>query len=139
MSRRKAYRPKPVNRPILRETRDKLMMPAYTGLELLRTSADQQARESALLALNVLLCYCREAAEDRWGDDAFTDDLHAGLAALATAKDRHERTGQWGVSGPELSALRRAVEWCDCALSMLGTASVTTALARMYVINEASQ
>lgn len=137
MKRRKAYRPKPVNRPILRETRDKLMMPAYTGLELLRTSGDQQARESALLSLNVLLCYCRDAAEDRWGDDAFTDDLHAGLAAISTAKDRHERTGQWGISGPEYLALSRAVEWCDGALSMLGSASVETALARMYVINEA--
>lgn len=137
MSRRKAYRPKLASRPVMQGMRDELVLPAYAGLETLRASGDQDARNNALIACGVLFAYIGDAAADKWGDDAFTADLDRANAALAAVKERHARTGLWGTTGPELIALRRAVEWCDEALPLFGTARLTAALVRLYQSNEA--
>lgn len=137
MRKRSVYRPKLASRPVMKAMRDELVLPAYAGLEILRTSGDQDARNSALIACGVLFAYIGDAAADKWGDDAFTDDLARANSALAAVQDRHASTGLWGTTGPELIALGRAVEWCDEALPLFGTARLTAALVRLYEANEA--
>lgn len=105
--------------------RDDLILPAYSALETLRASSDQQALESARHTLATLAQYawiaCRNTQRDGSAYVAAVDALRALI-------ERHERTGAWRCTGPELAALRAAVIAADVMIPLLRTHQVAAAL-----------
>ena len=55
-------------------------------------------------------------------------ELTSGMAALQTVVLRHESTGVYRCTGPELQALREAVAAADAVLPVLGTKRLTESL-----------
>lgn len=130
---RKAYRPRPVGRPVLDGMRNALILPAYSALETLRASTDAEALESARHTLAALLDYMWVALTRARRDVTTTED---GLEALRGLIARHTRTGLWRCSGEELAALRAAVIEADEVLPLLRTDQLTAALATVYAAME---
>lgn len=126
---RKAYRPKPVGRPVLDRMRNALILPAYSALETLRASDDAEALESARHTLAALLDYLWVAFTRSQRDVTATE---AGLDALRGLIARHSRTGAWRCTGEELAALRASVIEADQVLPLLRTDQLTAALATVY-------
>lgn len=124
---RKAYRPRPIGRPVMKRMRDDLVLPCYSALEMLRSSDDAEALESARHSLAAALDYIYIAAEGR-DRQAGAD----GLAALASLIERHGRTGVYRCTGPELEALRGAVAWMDGVLPYLNTAQIAAAILAVH-------
>ena len=127
--RRKAYRPKPIARPILQKMRDELVLPAYSALEVLRISDDAMAMESARHTL-AALCNTARLAGDKAGMP--THAARAGQDALRTLIARRERTGSFRPTGPELQALRAAVTWFDGAAGAMNTSHIVRAVAEIH-------
>ncbi|MFE8033832.1 hypothetical protein [Thiohalocapsa marina] len=122
---RKAYRPRPIGRPVLDRMRNDLILPAYSALETLRTGTDPDALESARHTLAALLDYLWVALT-RSGRDVATTE--AGLEALRGLIARHQRTGAWRCTGSELAALRASVIEADQVLPLLRTDQLTAAM-----------
>jgi hypothetical protein len=128
---RKAYRPRPIGRPVLDRMRNDLILPAYSALETLRSGTDYEALESARHTLAALLDYLWVALRGARRDLAVTE---SGLDALRGLIARHERTGAWRCTGEELQALRAAVVHADQVLPLLRTDQLARAL---VVVNAA--
>lgn len=126
---RRAYRPRPIGRPVLDQMRNSLILPAYSALETLRASTDVDALESARHTLAALLDYMWVALTRARRDVGTTE---AGLEALRGLIARHVRTGAWRCSGEELAALRASVIEADQVLPLLRTDQLTAALATVY-------
>ena len=122
---RKAYRPKPIGRPVLDRMRNDLILPCYSSLEILRTSTDTDALESARHTLAAMLDYMLVALAR---DDRDLQPVEDALDALRAVIARHRRTGAWRCTGEELQALRLAVSYSDQVLPLLRTDQLTAAL-----------
>lgn len=125
---RKPYRPKPIGRPVLDAMRRDLMVPVYAMLTALAESDDAELLRNAWHQLVATLSYMRRVCASR----AAEADIAAGEAALEAVYDRHERTGKWRCTGPELVTLRRAVAACDWELPYLRTDQITAGLLDVF-------
>lgn len=122
---RRAYRPRPIGRPVMDRMRNDLILPAYSALETLRGSDDPQALESARHTLAALLDYLWVALTRARRDVSAAE---SGLDALRGLIARHRRTGTWRCTCEELQALRAAVIHADQVLPLLRTDQLTAAL-----------
>lgn len=116
--RNKAYRPKPIGAPIGKQTRDKLILPAYSALTVLQHSDDADAVESAWHTLTALFNYIYAA---RTLNRATSCPTQQCLTVMRAIKARHERTQKIRATGPELLALKQGVCWCDDVIGTLRT------------------
>lgn len=98
---RKAYKPKPVGRPVMEQIRRDLILPCRMCIETLRASDDAEALDSARHTITACLNAFYVAAEGRDRQAAIE-----GLDAMRALIARHERTGVYRCTGPELNALR---------------------------------
>lgn len=121
---RKPYKPKPVGRPVMRQMRDELILPAYSALTALQRSNDADALESARHTLAALYNYVGISV-----DGARRQVIVIGLDAIKAMDARHERTGKYRPTGGEMLALREAVAVCDWALPTLRTDELVDSIA----------
>lgn len=126
---RKAYRPKPVGRPVMEQIRRDLILPRRMCIETLRTSDDTEALDSARHTITACLNAFYVAAEGRDRQKAIE-----GLDAMRSLIARCERTGTYRCTGPELNALRSAVNWADETLPYLNTAQLTAAFVYVHQV-----
>ncbi|AOG24368.1 hypothetical protein [Acidovorax sp. RAC01] len=63
-------------------------------------------------------------------------EARAGLDAIRAVKDRHERTGKWGVSQPEYEAVDWALAHMDGMQQMCTRRELRDALQAVYEANE---
>ncbi len=122
---RRAYRPRPIGRPILRRMHTDIILPVYSALETLRAGTDPEALESARHTIAAALDYMLVALGQAGRD---IGPITAGLDALRSVLARHERTGTYRATGGELQALRAAVAHADDQLPLLRTDQLTAAL-----------
>lgn len=109
---RKAYQPKPRQLPVLfrfpESEGQKLKIWPHLALAALLTGKadDSQVND---IAARLGLAYVQAA--DRYPDDL---EAHkAGQEALRAIRARHERTGQWGISGDESRAIGNCLNIAD--------------------------
>lgn len=121
---RKAYRPRPVGRPVLDKMRNDLVLPCYSALEVLIKSDNAEALESARHTLCALYDYML-AALNNDGRDASM--MSAALDAIVSMDMRYKARGVYRPSGQELARLRAAVIHADQTLPMLSTDKVAIA------------
>ena len=126
---RKQYRPKPVGRPVMEQIRRDLILPCRMCIETLRASDDAEALDSARHTIAACLNSFYVAAEGR--DRQAAAD---GLDALRGLIARHERTGLYRCTGPELNALKCAVNWADETLPYLTTAQLAAAFVYVHEV-----
>lgn len=88
---------------------DKLRLIELSALEAFRTG---NASRADWMACADMLNVCETLARDGVGPEAL-DACVAAQEALGNAKDRLDRIGKLGVSGPELQTLRHAYEFHD--------------------------
>lgn len=129
---RKKHRPKLVGRPVLDGIRDKLILPAHSALSALQFSDNEEALDSARHTLASLMNAMWVAAGNAHMLDR-VPELDAGMAALHSLVERHERTGKYRCTGEELGAIRTAVNWMDQSLPLFGTHHLSVALATVLV------
>lgn len=98
-------------------------------IETLRASDDAEALDSARHTIAACLNAFYVAAEGRDRQKAIE-----GLDAMRALIARHERTGAYRCTGPELNALRGAVNWADETLPYLNTAQLTAAFVYVHQV-----
>lgn len=131
---RKAYRPRPIGRPVCAPMLRDLILPCYSALETLRAGTDPEALSHARWTLGGLLEYLRVGLSSAGRP---LETVTAGMAALDSLIERHGRTGTYRCTGSELAALRASVVEADEVLPLLGgTHKLAAALGTVYAAME---
>lgn len=125
---RKAYRGRIVARPVFAQIQRELAIPARQALQVLERIGDPAALESARHSLAAFLSYMAAAID---GAGYEIGPLAGGLDALQAVIDRHARTGVYVATGPELVALREAMNFADDALPQLNTAQLARGMLKV--------
>lgn len=131
---RRPHRPRLTRRPVLEAMRRDLVLPGYLAIDVLRTSGDDGALESARHSLAALLDYMGLALQLATRPIEACAAVEAGKLVLADVIRRQEATGTLRCTGLELQALRAAVTACDEQLPSLGTDHIQRAV---LAVNEA--
>lgn len=124
---RKAYRPRPVGRPVMNSMRRDLILQCYAALEVPRAG-----RDGCKAAADTLAGLANWYAQLLAADGRDTGPALAAMSALTDMQARAARLGAWRCSGPELAALRALVTDADNTLTLFQSHKLTAALATVY-------
>lgn len=105
---------------------DRLMIGELSAIESFRTG---QAVDEDWHLLTVMTEISGFMAYDQKQTDVLKAARQA-WKALGDMKERHERTGKWGCTGPELQTLRDIIEWHDAQRSVVTRGGYAQAIYR---------
>ena len=132
---RRAYRPRYVaGHMLLPSQRDKIALPAHMALNAIEIGAGKiEHRHTLAASLNIFAALAAKlpnvASETRTA-------INAGQDALVSADRRFLKSERWGLSGPEMLALRQAVTLGDELLKRANSATLKSLVEWIYQVND---
>ncbi len=129
MTKRKAYKPRMIGRPIGGAMRDKLVIAEYCALQVIRTDKEPEHLEWAFNCLAGFNDWVSQAMSNR---KMQFDPLFESAKALQSMQARYEKHGTPRPTGEEFSAVSTAVAWADDQIGKLTTADVIKAATDVY-------